>query len=227
MHKQKGGIGKGVLTISRRDFVKLSGMAVVGVCFYGCDTGSIGKEEATWGFLLVDMKKCQGCVSCMLACSLAHEGAQNLSLSRIQVLQNPYGKYPDDVTVVQCRQCVDPACVAACPVGALQADAEYGEVTTVDSSKCIGCKSCVNACPYTPGRAIWNAVGEHSQKCDLCSHTPHWDEEGGPEGKKACLEVCPMGALIFTRVIPDQDSEDSYEVNLRDRQWQKLGFPRF
>jgi len=219
--------GKEILIMKRRDFIKLSGVAVVGVCFNGCDIGPIGKEKATWGFLLADVKKCQGCLSCMLACSLAHEGAQNLSLSRIQILQNSFGKFPDDITLVQCRQCVEPACVSVCPTGALQPDPDFGNVTTVDVSKCIGCKRCVNACPYTPGRTIWNVIDNHSQKCDLCANTPYWDQTGGPEGKKACVEVCPMGALTFTLVIPDQESIDSYNVNLRDLEWYKLGFPIF
>ena len=46
-------------------------------------------------------------------------------------------------------------------------------------------------------------------------------------GVQACVEVCPMGALKFTLVIPDQESVDSYTVNLRDLQWNKLGFPIF
>ena len=83
-------------TISRRNFIKHSSMAVIGVYVLGCDTSS---SKQALGFLLLDMKKCQGCISCMLACSLAHEGVENLSLSRIQVLQNPYGKWPNDITI--------------------------------------------------------------------------------------------------------------------------------
>ena len=75
----------------------------------------------------------------MLACSLVHEGVENLTLSRIQVIQNPFESFPDDVTIEQCRQCVDPACVKACPVDALKANAEYGNVRMVDRTKCIGC----------------------------------------------------------------------------------------
>jgi len=212
------------ISLSRRDFMKFSGMTVVSAGIIGTHVDSFGAKQATWGFLLVDMKKCQGCMSCMLACSLVHHGVENLSLSRIQVLQNPYGSFPDDLTLVQCRQCVDPACVKACPVGALAADPENGNVTTVDTQKCIGCKSCVSACSYTPSRAIWNFKDKHSQKCDLCASTPYWDETGGPDGKKACLEVCPLDAITFTKVIPDQNSDDSYTVNLRGLPWKKLGY---
>lgn len=213
------------LSLSRRDFMKFSGMTVVSAGIVGTRIDAWGRERATWGFLLVDMKKCQGCTSCMLACSLVHHGVENPSLSRIQILQNPYGCWPDDLMIAQCRQCVEPACVAACPVGALAPDPQFGNVTIVDQEKCIGCKSCIAACPYTPSRPVWNFEEGHSQKCDLCAHTPYWNETGGPEGKKACVEICPLGSITFTKVVPDQDKEDSYTVNLRGLPWARLGYP--
>jgi protein NrfC len=225
MDEQNRDQPKGVHTLSRRDFMKFAGMSVVSAGVVGTQIDSLGIERATWGFLLVDMKKCQGCTSCMLACSLVHEGVENPSLSRIQVLQNPYGKWPDDLVLSQCRQCVAPACVAACPAGALKADPDFGNVTRVDPDKCIGCKNCINACSFTPSRPVWNAEEKHSQKCDLCAKTPHWKEQGGPDGKKACVEICPLGAITFTKVIPDQTSADSYTVNLRGYPWARLGYP--
>lgn len=213
---------KTVVSVSRRDFIKHSSMAVIGMYVLGCDTQS---TKQALGFLLLDMKKCQGCISCMLACSLAHEGVENLSLSRIQVLQNPYGKWPDDITVAQCRQCVEPACADACPFDALKPNPDYGNILTVNIEKCIGCKNCINACPYPPGRAIWNFEGVHSQKCDLCANTPHWNEDGGLDGKKACVEICPVKAIVFTPVVPTQEGDEGYNVNLRGETWGNLGFP--
>ncbi|MCJ7832951.1 MAG: 4Fe-4S dicluster domain-containing protein, partial [Deltaproteobacteria bacterium] len=105
---------------------------------------------ASDGYLLVDIKKCQGCVSCMLACSLVHEGVESLSLSRIQILQNPFKAFPGDITIEQCRQCVDPECVKACPADALKANPKYGNVRMVDRNKCIGCGACFEACPFKP-----------------------------------------------------------------------------
>ena len=210
-------------SITRRDFMKYTGIVIIGV---GC--GGIAGAESTGiapsqGYLVVDTKKCQGCLTCMLACSLAHDGEANLSLARIQVLQNPFEKFPDDISQQQCRQCKEPACVAVCPTGALHVDAENGNVRTVDSSKCIGCKACVQACPYDPGRSIWNFVESHAQKCDLCGNTPHWSEQGGVKGKQACVEMCPMKAIAFREKI----YFDRYEVNLRDKNWADLGYPRF
>ena len=60
------------------------------------------------GYLLIDTKKCSGCMSCMMACSLAHEGGINLNHARIQIKKNVFGTYPDDdIEQYVCRQCAD------------------------------------------------------------------------------------------------------------------------
>ena len=49
---------------------------------------------------------------------------------------------------------------------------------------------------------------------------------GGPDGKQACVEVCPVGAIKFTAEIPVQAGDEGYKVNLRTKNWWKLGYPR-
>lgn len=216
---------------SRRHFLKLSRDAAVVAVASGAFPGFIWLDEgvmampASEGYLLVDMKKCQGCMTCMLACSLVHEGKENLSLSRIQVIQDPFKGFPDDITLVQCRQCTDPACVKACPTQALHVDTKNGNIRRIDIEKCIGCKSCVKACPYIPSRVVWDFEEKHAHICDLCANTPYWKEKGGPNGKQACVEVCPVGAIKFTKEIPQQEGDKGYRVNLRGPGWKKLGFP--
>ena len=230
--------------ISRRNFLKYTG-TIIFVAGAGCyvpankSYGNLIKPAESrnefppsQGYLLVDIKKCQGCTSCMLACTLVHEGLENPSLSRIQIIQNPFKSFPDDVTIEQCRQCVDPACVKACPEDALRVNAEFGNVRMIDRTKCIGCGDCVEACPYTPSRPV--VVSDENfnedpkgRKCDLCANTPyHWDAAGGgPAGKQACVEVCPGGAIKFTKEIPVQKGDNGYKVNLRTKNWWKLGYP--
>lgn len=223
--------------LSRRTFLKCTGTIVFvmgssGYLLSGC----VAKEDrakmaVSDGYIVVDIEKCQGCISCMLACSLVHEGAQSLSLSRIQILQDSFGKFPDDLTIEQCRQCKVPACVEACPEDALTDNAEFGHVRMVDKEKCTGCGNCFKACPYTPARL---SVMEDetfnrelkSLKCDLCANAPHhWDEKGGgPDGKQACVEVCPVGAIAFTGKLPAQEGKLGYKVNLRDQNWVRLGY---
>ena len=217
--------------ITRRDFIKVTGTIVL-VAGTRWNLSAADEIPPSDGYLLVDIKKCQGCASCMLACCLVHEGVESLSLSRIQIMQNSFESFPDDLTIEQCRQCVDPACVKVCPTGALKADARYGNVRMVDKEKCIGCGLCYGACPYTPSRAFLAADKAYddeakSRKCDLCANAPyHWDEAGGgPDGKQACVAVCPVGAIMFTKQIPVQDGDGGYKVNLRDENWGSLGYP--
>lgn len=223
--------------VSRRTFLKCTGTIVFamgnsGYLLSGCATKEWRSEIAVSdGYLVVDVEKCQGCISCMLACSLVHEGAVSLSYSRIQILQDSFGKFPDDLTIEQCRQCEAPDCVEACPEDALTANAEFGHVRMVDKEKCTGCGICFTACPHTPARlAVMKDEAFNrklkSLKCDLCANAAHhWDEKGGgPDGKQACVEVCPVGAIAFTKILPAQEGKSGYKVNLRDENWVRLGY---
>ena len=123
----------------------------------------------------------------MRACSLAHEGVTNPSLSRIQIAQSSFKPFPEDIDIHLCRQCIE-------------------------------------ACPFEPARIIWNSDRSVCVKCDLCLHAPYWGEQGGPGGKQACVEVCPMRALAVTTKVPRQKGDEGYRVNLRNEHWEWLGF---
>ena len=221
-HNKKKKVYKKAAHFSRRDFLKTSGVVVISVGLGSC--AILNGGSASKGYLLVDTKKCQGCMTCMLACSLVHEGFESLSLARIQVVQNPFEGFPNDINIAQCRQCVDPACLAACQFNALHIDRRNGNIRTIDEEKCEGCKQCVEACPFEPGSSIWNFAEDHAQKCDLCANTI-WQKPGGPGGKQACVTVCPMRAIQFTSVIPDQ-TDAGYDVNLRDESWESWGYTK-
>ena len=215
--------------ITRRQFLRGTaslGLAAAfgGVILYPRDMmAAIPNSE---GFLLVDLKKCQGCGTCMMACALAHTGVASYTLSRIQIEQDSFAKFPEDVFMATCRQCQDAPCVDVCPVEPVKANKpnpRFGNVRTIDQTLCIGCQACIDACPYTPSRVQWNYAIEKSQKCDLCADTPYLGEPGGPGGTQTCVKVCPENAISFTRTMPDQKIEESYFVNLRGPAWGKLG----
>ncbi len=219
---------------SRRDFLVTSGTVVAVDALIAttpvkasATTSPTPAAKVTYpeskGYLVYDSKKCAGCTTCMLSCSLTHYGVQNLSLSRIQIMQDSFGKFPYDIKMAPCRQCVVPVCVQNCPTGAAFVDTANGNVRRIDSKKCIGCKTCIKMCPQQPHRTVWNHVDKKSSKCDLCLDTPYWNEKGGPTGKQACVESCPMKAIKFVAVTPNQEETDGYDINLRNEHWLKLG----
>ena len=113
--------------LSRRQFIAgIGGLGIGAVLGSGITALLLPDDvyaiEASQGYLLVDAKKCAGCETCVISCSLAHLGRINTSLSRIQVMKNALGSFPsDDVMQNQCRQCPYPSCVEACPVGVARA----------------------------------------------------------------------------------------------------------
>jgi formate dehydrogenase iron-sulfur subunit len=147
--------------------------------------------------ILNDTTLCTGCERCVEACK--HEN--NLEADR----PRPWKQRIDDLsstrftTIVRregnhfvrrfCRHCEVPACVSACIVGALQKTAE-GPVI-YDSSKCIGCRYCIMACPYGIPRYDWDHPVPHVQKCIMC----YPRVRGGR--LPACVEACPEKATIF------------------------------
>jgi formate dehydrogenase iron-sulfur subunit len=84
--------------------------------------------------------------------------------------------------------CVQPACASVCPVGALQ-KTELGPVT-YDADKCMGCRYCMQACPFQVPTYEWDKRLPRMRKCDMCF-------ERQSKGKTtACAEACPVGATL-------------------------------
>ena len=147
--------------------------------------------------ILVDITRCNGCEECVLACKeendlgpdrLRHgqQAVDGLSATRFSTIL----RLPDDHFVrQQCRHCLEPACVSACLVGAMQKTPE-GPVI-YDSELCMGCRYCLVACPYGIPRYQWDEAAPLVRKCTLCY--PRIQEGKQP----ACVEACPEDALLF------------------------------
>jgi Fe-S-cluster-containing hydrogenase component 2 len=129
--------------------------------------------------LLVDNKKCTGCRLCEMVCSVKHTGSNNPGKSRIHVIKWPMQGLE---LPMMCVQCVDAPCVEVCTENALSQDTVLNRVI-IDYDLCIGCKTCVSACPF--GSMVFDVDTERVIKCDLC------------EGDPACVHVCDPGALEY------------------------------
>ena len=139
--------------------------------------------------ILVDITKCIGCRACEQTCKEIHGFATDsepvLSATALTVIE-PRG---DRFVRRMCMHCQDPACASACPVGALKKSA-LGPVT-YNASKCMGCRYCMIACPFSVPRYEWTKLAPLVKKCDMCS------ERVKSGGVPACVEACPTGASIF------------------------------
>jgi protein NrfC len=214
--------------ILRRDFLAGSSAAIAAGALRICvpESPATAAEQtapaadlsyaASSGYLVYDSRLCLGCQSCMFICSLTHEGEANPALSRIQIIRDApsFTRYPYDITMSVCRQCVAPLCVQNCPTGACHVESEHGNVRMIDESKCIGCKRCLASCPHRPHRTIWNPSKQKSMKCDLCANAQYWAQKGGPAGNQACVEICPAKAIKLVHEAPSQSDIAGYDVNL-------------
>jgi carbon-monoxide dehydrogenase iron sulfur subunit len=133
---------------------------------------------------------CIGCHLCEVACITEHSGSKDpvkaylhepfRPISRCTVEEMNGGVTSFSTT---CRHCDEPDCLRACISGAIQ---KYDNgVVRIDTEQCVGCWSCVMACPY--GAIQRNLTRKKANKCDLC-----------PDRKNpACVDACPNRALVF------------------------------
>jgi formate dehydrogenase iron-sulfur subunit len=250
-------------SINRRNFLKTLGVA--GATFSGVPINKLLAEsksqlsEDRMG-VLVDTTVCIGCRRCEWACKKAHDlPAGNIEsysdetvfaemrrpgndgFTKINRYDNAVDPNKPINVKVQCMHCDKPACVSACIVGAFSKK-ENGAVVW-DTSKCIGCRYCMVACPFQiPTFEYDKAIQPNINKCDFCINRTK-------DGLlPACVEICPVEALTYGKrrdlveiafkriqLYPDRYSDKIYgytEVGgtswmyLANTDFEKLDFPK-
>ena len=129
--------------------------------------------------IVVDPDKCTGCKVCEMICSLHHENEINPTKARIQVIC--WEDEGIDITMI-CQQCGDAPCEAVCPVNAISRAEDTGAML-IDDDTCIGCRMCINACPF--GAPTVRPETRKVVKCDLCY------------GDTQCVEFCSTKAIKY------------------------------
>jgi Fe-S-cluster-containing dehydrogenase component/formate-dependent nitrite reductase membrane component NrfD len=136
---------------------------------------------------VIDQRKCIGCHACTVACKAEHDVPIGVYRTWVKYIEK--GEFPNSrryFLVNRCNHCDDAPCVAICPTKALFKRKDG--IVDFDSSRCIGCKSCMQACPYD---ALYIDPYSHTAaKCNYCAHRT----EVGLE--PACVVVCPEHAII-------------------------------
>ncbi len=139
-----------------------------------------------YGFI-INNKTCIGCHACSTACKSENEVP--LGVYRTWVKYVEKGEFPNSkryFQVSRCNHCANPPCVRICPVTAMYQ--RHDGIVEFDPDVCIGCKACMQACPYD---AIYIDPETHSAaKCHYCSHRTDLGLE------PACVVVCPTHSII-------------------------------
>ena len=175
--------------------------------------------------MAIDTRRCVGCNACTTACKMANNVPAGVFWTRAltdggDAPDTPAGTFPKvtmSYLTVGCQHCENPACVKVCPVGATYRDPETG-VVRQDYDKCIGCRMCMSACPYTgvrsfnweePQYAIGQPMGsldipQHQkqvvEKCTMCWHRLAKGEE------PMCVKTC-LARARFWGDLDDPESE--------------------
>lgn len=139
-----------------------------------------------YGFV-IDQDVCIGCHACTVACKTEHQVPLGVNRTWVKYIEK--GTWPDTsrtFSVLRCNHCTDAPCVSICPTQALY-KREDG-IVDFDTTRCIGCKSCMQACPYD---ALYIDPNDNTaQKCNYCAHRTDIGLE------PACVIVCPEQAII-------------------------------
>lgn len=142
--------------------------------------------EKNYGFI-IDNRKCIGCHACSVACKSENEVP--LGVNRTWVKYVETGVFPNSrrhFQVTRCNHCANPPCVRICPTEAMYQ--RHDGIVEFDGSVCIGCKACMQACPYD---AIYiDPDTDTAAKCHYCAHRVDMGLE------PACVVVCPEHAII-------------------------------
>ncbi len=185
-----------------------------------------------WG-MVIDLDKCSLCQACVVACATENnvalgspeEAAMGRIIRWLQMLPQIEGQYPylkARLLPMMCQHCDRPPCTYVCPVSATYKNPE-GIVAQINW-RCIGCRYCVNACPYTikwfnwwkpqwPGQLVKSLNPDVEprdkgvvEKCSFCNHRlQQAKEQARAEGRElrpedyvpACVASCPTGAIVF------------------------------
>jgi len=198
-------------------------------------TGTGGEvRPPRWG-MTIDLDRCTGCEGCVVACRTENNvpiaGAEATEQGRgifwMDVLRTEEGEYPDihsQFTPTPCNHCENPPCIKVCPVGATHIN-EEGIVAQI-WARCIGCRYCTVACPYTRRYFNWSDPDFSSEdrsrlnpdvatrprgvveKCTFCHHRIRDKrmevrregrtlEDEDVQSLPACAQTCPAEAIVF------------------------------
>ncbi|MDY0389308.1 MAG: 4Fe-4S dicluster domain-containing protein [Desulfobulbus oligotrophicus] len=202
--------------LERRAFLR-AGLAITGLFMGGTilSLTSIRRAEAVTGpipknadypykphySMVMRQNLCIDCELCMDACVRTNNVPSYGWRTRILERTRHIGPKEQETIFmpILCNQCNEPPCVRVCPTVATYKDKTTG-IVVMDNKKCIGCKTCMAACPYNA--RYYNEETRAIDKCNFCLDTRLSKGEKDP----ACVEACPADVRVFGD-LNDPESE--------------------
>lgn len=188
-------------TSSRREFLKAvstASAALAGSALSGSAVAKAIEHKLRYG-MLIDTRRCVGCHACSISCRAENNVPENYHRSWVEYTEK--GTFPDATLHFLprlCNQCSTPQCTSVCPTNATYIRDDG--IVVIDPEICIGCKYCIQACPYD-ARFINPETGA-ADKCDFCVDRLAVGME------PACVASCFNRARIFGD-LNDPNSEIS------------------
>jgi len=174
-------------------------------------TAAGAKAKHAW-CMVIDLRYCDGCESCTLACQERHQLTKDQTWLKVYTMTDAEGGTFHMPRL--CMMCENPPCTYVCPVGATYRNADG--VTLVDQNVCIGCRACMAACPYEARYFNWADPPQAKRlpmpptpefpvpqvkgtvgKCVLCADRLTHGELPG------CVAGCPMGVIYVGDLVTD------------------------
>lgn len=177
--------------MKRREVIKVAvGSAILSLIPATRALEKINSKGGKHLAMVIDLTKCNGCKACTVSCGVENGNAPDEH--RTEVMQKAITIGDKTYTVnlpMLCNQCEEPSCVKVCPTRATYKRDEDG-IVVIDSTVCIGCNYCIQACPYD-GVRFENKETSTVDKCNFCI------QRSSKGMLPACVETCTGGSRSF------------------------------
>jgi molybdopterin-containing oxidoreductase family iron-sulfur binding subunit len=190
--------------------------------------------------MVVDLAKCKNALKCQSACNKHHYITGDNAWMKVYKMQESKDTAPYWMPML-CQHCDKPACVTVCPV-----DATFKRkdgLVLIDNERCIGCRFCMAACPYSTRVFNWGEPGQEvTLNMDMVNHTPTPEHAGMPSIKGTvdkcdfcphqidkgelphCVVACPNGVFYFGDKYEDTVTNGDETLRLSQLLEDKSGY---